>query len=209
VRSDEARTESGRRVCVEPVANPPHDKGLTQGKPPMEATIKPAGRRRIVTLATALFVIMIVGIAYAAWTADGSGTGSADSGEAVSLTIDGTESVSDLFPGDEQDLDVEIVNPNPYNVTVQDITLALDNDEIDPQACVGNHDIALGSYTIAGDGLVVEGNGGNATVTLEQAVAMGHDSTDDCQDAEFVIDITLAGESSPEAPVASSSYAKN
>ena len=195
MRGDEARTESGRRVCVEPVANPTHDKGLTQGKPPMEATIKPAGRRRIVTLATALFVIMIVGVAYAAWIADGSGQGYAQSGKVVPISTADTVEASTsslLYPDGDADVRLQIVNDNPFNVDVSQINnLPGGSISSDDATCDAGHEVTFANQT--GE-WVVPANG-TLNVELPDAASMGTDSNDACQDKTFTIELELKGES--------------
>ena len=168
------------------------------------ATTVNTRRRRFVTTMTAFLAVAVMSVAFAAWTADGVGTGNATSRTHQAVSIMGVADVADLYPGDTQDLDVTIDNSdNPYNVTVTSIAVATDDD-----VC-NDPDLTLGSYTITGDSLVVEA-GATATVALADAVAMGHDSTTDCQTKAWELDLSFTGFSSGETAVTpGSSLPKN
>jgi hypothetical protein len=162
----------------------------------MEATIKPAGRRRIVTLATAILVIMIVGIAYAAWTADGTGQGYAQAGDIEELRTTNVATVDledPLYPDRDADVRLTIHNDNPFNVVVSDINNDPAGDiSSDNTACnSGGHEV---SFEDQGVDIVIEENS-SVNVTLEDAASMGFDSDDNCRTAKFTIDVELLGES--------------
>src|SRR5215210_2809538 len=64
------------------------------------------------------------GVAWAAWTADGTGSGYAKATTAVALTTSdvSASTTADLYPGASGDVVVKINNPNPYPVTVTSIS---------------------------------------------------------------------------------------
>jgi hypothetical protein len=165
----------------------------------MEATIKPAGRRRIVTLATALFVIMIVGVAYAAWTATGTGTGFAEAGESGELGTAPATPLELLVPNTSADVEVSVTNDNPFAVELTDIVLDTTNNDgditSDKTGCTPANngvtfhpltDIPAGTYIIPADS-----NG--EPITLPDAVSMDETSHNSCQEAVFTIPVDLTG----------------
>ena len=167
----------------------------------MATTVKHSRRRRFVTTMTAFLAISIMSVAFAAWVADGSGVGEATSTTHQAVSIDGVDTVADLFPGNTQNLDVTIDNSdNPYNVAVQSIAVAIDDDTCaDDDTVPGNEnpDFSFGSYTVADDALVVEA-GGTQTVTLQNAITMGHASGDDCQGESWTVNLDFTGLSTGE-----------
>ena len=141
---------------------------------------------------------MGVGIAFAAWTANGTGSGSAAAinGEDISaeeVTVD-----PQLYPGAFGDLELVIKNPNPYAVEVTEINnrgvgFPITADDLDCNAA------ASVSFTDASDTWIVpaadENGDGELAVTLDDAVYMNNDANDDCQGATFTVPVSLVGES--------------
>ncbi len=70
-------------------------------------------------LAGAMFA---VGIAFAAWTSNGSGTASPKSTTAIDSVIAPGTSAADLYPGASGTVTVTVSNPNPYPVIVNSIS---------------------------------------------------------------------------------------
>ena len=66
----------------------------------------------------------VVGLVYAAWTTNGSGNGYAKAGAAVDLsTVDvSAETTGDLYPNSNGTVKLNVHNPNPYPVTITDVT---------------------------------------------------------------------------------------
>jgi hypothetical protein len=161
----------------------------------MEATIKPAGRRRIVTLATAILTIMIVGVAFAAWTATGDGTGQATAldpdDNALVVTI---KDVTGLYPTQEaQDLEVNVENPYPYNVSITDIEITDVSTEV--PGCNADHITIGGPYSYVLDSQVVGSDNDDLDFILADALQMTNAADDECQGASFDVDVRVEGES--------------
>jgi hypothetical protein len=110
-------------------------------------------------------------IAYAAWTATGSGSGYARATSAQALgTVDVSATTSaTLYPGATGNVKIQISNPNPYPVGV---------------AFVDQTGLTLDVPA-----------GGSAPFTLANAVTMNNSSHTDCQGAVFTIPVTLTGAS--------------
>ena len=90
-------------------------------------------KQRVVGGAVTLFVLGVVGLVYAAWTATGTGSGYAKAGSAQALnTVDVSATTpATLYPGSNGNVLIRINNPNPYPVSVTDIT---GNGAITPDA---------------------------------------------------------------------------
>jgi hypothetical protein len=131
-------------------------------------------------------------IAFAAWTASGSGSGYAKATSAQALTtVDVSAStVATLYPGATGDVLLRISNPNPYPVTVTDVNGAGVIDSDTTAAC----DAATGVTFTDQSGLSVNvPAAGASTVTLTGSVAMDNSSHTTCQGAVFTIPVTLSG----------------
>ena len=73
---------------------------------------------------TILACMALVGLVYAAWTTNGTGSGYAKAGTAQSIsTVDVSASTAaTLYPGVSGDVLIKLDNPNPYAVTVTAVT---------------------------------------------------------------------------------------
>jgi hypothetical protein len=149
-------------------------------------------RRHLITGLLTVLVLGVVGLVYAAWTTNGSGSGYAKAGTAQALTtIDVSASTAaTLYPGANGDVLLKINNPNPYPVRVTDV---IGNGAITADAghatCVttgvtftDQHsqtlDIAASSQTQS---------------TLTGAAHMSNASDNGCQGATFTIPVSLTG----------------
>jgi hypothetical protein len=138
--------------------------------------------------------IMAAGIAFAAWTATGTGSGYAKATTAQPLTtVDVSASTAaTLYPGATGDVQLEISNPNPYIVRVTDVT---GNGAITASAGGCNAtSVTFTDQTGMSPGLQVAA-GGSATFTLTGAVQMDGTANDACQGATFTIPVSLSGTS--------------
>jgi hypothetical protein len=132
--------------------------------------------------------LMAGGIAYAAWTSEGSGTGTATAGSAVTLGVDGND-ISGLYPTGTFAATVKVTNPNPYKVTLSSL------DFTGATTTAAGCDAS--TVTVADlTGLSEElgANGGDHTFAVE--VSMSNDATDECQGATFELNYTAHGASS-------------
>jgi hypothetical protein len=78
--------------------------------------------KRTAVVLGATGVALAAGVAYAAWTSSGSGSGEVKSGTSSSSTIAKLGDGSALYPGASTDITVTIDNPNDYPVVVNSIS---------------------------------------------------------------------------------------
>ncbi len=149
-------------------------------------------RRSLPVLLAAVMVVMTVGVAYAAWTANGSGTGEAQATTAVDLAIEAGTAGTDLYPGATADVLVNIANPNPYPVTLTSVSMgAVTSDMV---GCTDAVAADLSFTMTPGYSENIAASGG-AVDSLVGTVAMGNNSVDACQGATFTLNLTASGES--------------
>ena len=86
-------------------------------------SLKNNKKKRVAVIAILAIAGSVIGVAIAAWTTGGSGSGQATAGSATSMTISaGTPSTS-LYPTASAGVAAAISNPNPYKVHVSSISL--------------------------------------------------------------------------------------
>jgi hypothetical protein len=150
----------------------------------------------IVTAGLTGFAI-VGGIAFAAWTSSGVGSGRAASGTAVQLTVNAATGTADLFPGTTQgDVYFTITNTNPYPVTFTSMTLgsAITNTVPgDATACPPTNVTATGATGLS---LVAPASSTSAMLSIPNVVSMSSAAPDGCQTKTFEIPLTLSGASS-------------
>jgi hypothetical protein len=157
------------------------------------------GTRKLTARITAGGIVvgamLAAGVAFAAWTATGSGSGYAKATTAQALTtVDVSASTpATLYPGATGNVKLSINNPNPYPVTVSSVSGngAITSDK--GAACNASTGVTYSNQT--GLSLAVPA-AGSATFTLTGAVSMSNASDDSCQGAVFTIPVSLSGASS-------------
>jgi hypothetical protein len=165
----------------------------------MEAFMRRRVVKRKVAVLTIVASLLLVGLVYAAWTTNGSGSGYAKAGTAQSLTtVDVSAStVATLYPGVSGDVLIKLDNPNPYAVTVTAIS---GSGAITPDAGHGTCTTTGVTFTNqTGLTLVVPAKSGGVDgvlqTTLTGAASMSNASVNGCQGATFTIPVTLTGTS--------------
>lgn len=161
--------------------------------------------KRIGALGTAAVAVMGAGIAFAAWTTNGAGTGSATAGTAQDLTISST-ALTGLYPTESlSDVAVTIDNANPYkvalsNLDLSDVTVtAAPNDPnfggvgavcTDTEAAtdITSAGLALGTATD-----IVDATGSTEYDTFPLKVS--NDLPNECKGASFTLHYTVDGSS--------------
>jgi len=139
--------------------------------------------------------VLAVGVAFAAWTATGSGSGYAKATTADALTtVDVSAStVADLYPGkSDGDVLLRISNPNPYPVRVTSVSGngAITSDA--GAACTTSTGVSFADQS----SLTLDVPGSSAaTFTLPGAASMSNASANACQGAIFTIPVSLSGQS--------------
>lgn len=152
-------------------------------------------KQRVVGGAVTLLVLGVVGLVYAAWTASGTGNGYVKAGSAQALTTVDVSATTPatLYPGSNGDVLIRIDNPNPYPVSVTDIT---GNGAITPDAGHAAGCTTTGVTFTDQNGVDIDvPASGQTQTTLNNAAAMSNASSNGCQGATFTIPVTLAGAS--------------
>lgn len=152
--------------------------------------------RKLVAAVGLVVVLAAAGIAIAAWTINGSGTGYAKAAAGTPLTLgDATAFTSaDLYPGANGSVVLRVTNSNPFRVRITTVT---GNGAITSNAgaaCTASTGVTFANQT----GLTQDvAANTTATVTLAGAVSMSNSSDDSCQGAVFSIPVTVGGTSNP------------
>jgi hypothetical protein len=163
-------------------------------------------RRRNISRKLAAAIIgatfAVVGLVYAAWTTNGTGSAYTKAGTALSLTtVDVSASTAaTLYPGTSGDVLVKIDNPNPYSVTVSAVSLNGTNADIAPD---GSHSsctttgVSFANQTGLSISVPAKSGGvdGTTQTTLTGAASMSNASLNACQGATFTIPVTISGAS--------------
>jgi hypothetical protein len=157
--------------------------------------------KRAIVASLFLGILLAGSVAFAWWTAGGTGNGYTKAETAQQLTTNNVSATTtaQLHPGGTSDVILQIANPNTYAVTVTNIN--------------GNGAITSGNATCDNPNAPYTGNGvtftnqsgtwvvpaGNTLdVTLTGAAAMSNTATtsnDSCQGKVFTIPVALVGHS--------------
>ena len=128
-------------------------------------------------------VVVVAGVAYAAWTSTGAGSGSVTATTAVNSVIQpGTG--TGLYPGGSTSFTVTIDNPNDYPVKVDSISTGT-SDAVPNSTCAANtvtSDASPNAGTIAARG--------SATFTLQAHMIANPDNA--CQGKTFTLPLTAS-----------------
>ena len=131
-----------------------------------------------------------MGVAFAAWSASGSGTGQAKAITAQTITVNASTGTADLYPGfTGGDLYFTLTNANPYAVTFTSMTAGTVTSS-DPTNCpAANATVSNAS----GLSLNVAANSTSGQLSIANVVSMPGTAPDGCQGVTFSVSITLSG----------------
>ena len=131
------------------------------------------------------------GVAWAAWSADGSGTGRAASLTAQTVTVTASAGTADLYPGfNDGDVHFTLTNPNPYPIEFTAMTSGTVTSS-DTTACPSSN-VTI-DPSASGLSLTVAANSTSATLSIANVVNMAFAAPDGCQGKTFSIALTLTG----------------
>ena len=153
---------------------------------------RPSRTRRPLALAVVAAVVLGGGtLAYAAWTANASGSSQAKSVTAVAATVTVATGTADLWPGATGKVYFTVTNPNPYPVTftAADFSTVASDDET---ACP-NANVTVNDKT--GLTINVAANTTSTTQSITGAVTMSGAAPDGCQGRVFTVATALTGTS--------------
>jgi hypothetical protein len=138
--------------------------------------------KRTAVVLGAAGVVVVAGVAYAAWTSTGSGSGEVTSTTSANSTITKTSDGTALYPGGGTDFTVTISNPNSYPVVVNSISAGSSNLTAGGCAAgtVTSPAVSNPTGTIAA--------GGAGVYTLH--ATMSATATDECKSQTFTLPLT-------------------
>jgi hypothetical protein len=133
-----------------------------------------------------------VGVAFAAWTSGGLGSGSAAATTSEESVIAADTFAADLFPGALKSVTVSITNPNDYPVVVTQVS-AGSSDPVNGCAAGSVFSTGLGTAT-SSDALAQAGGGttiaANASGVYRLETRMIGDATNACKAQTFNLPLT-------------------
>jgi hypothetical protein len=146
---------------------------------------------KFVVGATASIGLVVGGtIAYAAWSASGSGGSQAKALTAQTLTVNAGTGAADLYPGfTNGDLYFTLTNTNPYPVTMTAMSPGAVTSS-DPTNCPASN---VSATSKSGLSLNVAANGTSGPLSIADVVSMQASAPDGCQGVTFTIVINLTG----------------
>jgi hypothetical protein len=152
--------------------------------------------KRATIVSLFLGILLAGSVAFAWWTASGSGNGYAEAATAANLsTLDVSASTTgDLYPGGTGTLTIQIHNPNGYAVTVTDIAAGAGSATSGNAACDAANTVSLVA-PLSGLSVNVPAGGNTAVLTYPNAVQMNYGAAADnsCQGKKFTIPVSLTG----------------
>ena len=143
--------------------------------------------RRLAGIATGMVVLLAGTVAFAAWTSNGTGSGTAAARSAQSLTVN-VSPATGLYPTGTINVPFTVTNPNPYSVTLSKMQLT--NVTVDKAGCT----VGVVSGADLPDTDVIAA--GATTVSRNFPVTMSNSAEDACQGAVFTLTLKANGLSS-------------
>jgi hypothetical protein len=141
--------------------------------------------------------MLAASVATAAWLANGGGSGAAKAITATPLTVEVATATADLYPGfTNGDLFLKINNPNPYAVTVTNVSRDTAVGHVvtsDVPACdAGGSQVSVDLSTVVSISVAANAS---TTTSVADIVNMGSTTDNACQGATFTIPVTVSGTS--------------
>lgn len=149
--------------------------------------------KRVLVMAATMSLAFVLSVAFAVWTATGTGSGQAKADNAKAITAVGAAVSTDLlYPGKtDGDVGITITNPNPYPVTINKVER---NGAVTATPVAGRTCTTTGVTFTDQTALSLQlDEGETKTFTLQGSAAMDNTSDNGCQDATFTIPVTLTG----------------
>jgi hypothetical protein len=160
--------------------------------------------KRATFLSLFLGILLASSVAFAWWTASGSGSGYASAGSVTTIDTLSVNAIAatanDLYPGGTTALKIEIRNQNPFPVKVTAINangsvVTAPTDAV----CDAANSVSLSNIDLTGlpgGGLTVAANSTSGVQSFANKVSMnGPAAVDACQGETFVVPVTLVATS--------------
>ena len=156
-------------------------------------------KRTIIVGVAAFAVLATAGVAFALWSATGTGSGTASATTAVTATVNPVNCTPspacvDLYPGyTGGDVYFTITNTNPYPITFTDMAAGdVTVDAAHAAAGCAATNITVDS-PVTGLSLVAPANSTTSQLSIADVVTMISTAPNACQGATFDIELTLTG----------------
>ncbi len=147
-------------------------------------------KRKVAVVGVAVGAVIGGNMAYAAWTANGTGSGNAKALSAQAITVTASTGAADLYPGfTAGDVFFTVTNNNPYPVTFTGMTAGTVTSS-DPTNCPASN-VTVANAT--GLSIAAAANASGVSRSIADVVSMGHSAPDGCQGVVFTIPLTLSG----------------
>ena len=148
--------------------------------------------KKVAALGVAIVTLLVSGVAFALWSANGSGSGVAKARTAQVVTFaDAASPTADLFPaGPAGKLQFKVTNTNPYDVTFTSATLGAVTSS-DPTGCPSSN-ITLAANPVSVS-IPVAANASDVAKEIASVVSLVEAAPDTCQGDTFSVAVTLTG----------------
>lgn len=145
---------------------------------------------RVAAVVIGTTVVLTAGLAVALWTSNGSGSGTARSLSAQTVTVNATTGAADLYPGFAGgDAHFTLTNANPYAIQFTDMTSGAITSS-NPGACPASN---LTVAPSSGLTLNVAANTTSGAQSIADVVTLASAAPDGCQGVTFTIALSLTG----------------
>jgi hypothetical protein len=152
-------------------------------------------RTKIAIATLVAFAAIGGGVAYAVWTATGSGSGAGEALIAQAMTVNPitpSQSGASLYPGGPAGwVYLTITNPNPFPVNVTHINWGTPTST-NPTNCP-NSQISLDASAPSTLNVTVPANGVSGTLQIFSVLDLAHTAPDGCQGVAFNVPVTVIG----------------
>jgi hypothetical protein len=150
-------------------------------------------KHKVVAALAVIGVTVGGGLAWATWTASGTGNGQARATTAQVVTVTAALGAADLYPGfTGGDVHFTLTNPNPYDVTFTSMTAGAVVSSA-PATCPASNVTVTGATGLS---LSVGANSTSAALSIANVVSMALAAPNGCQGVSFTIPLTLTGSQS-------------
>ena len=153
--------------------------------------------KKLAAAATIVGVAGLTTVAWAAWTANGTGTGAAQAKTAAAVTLANATTTAQLYPGANGNVVVDITNPNPYAVVVSDVYHgAIGSITSGVSACDAANGLSfLGTWdsgspkALAANQIIAPST--TYTLTIVNGLSMSNASDNACSGATFTVPVSV------------------
>jgi len=147
-------------------------------------------RSRLAVLVSGTAVVATAGVAFAVWTVDGAGSGSATTGTAQDLTVVASAVDSGIWPGGPAGaVGFKVTNPNPFPVKLTSVSYGalgtggsscpVDQVSVDPSAPAAVDLVVPAGQTV--------------TSSIAGVLRLASSATDSCQGVPLSVALSFAG----------------